>query len=86
MLGTDRTLDRNAVHLDNLVATHLGTKCGNCRIPLDSSANYRIAFEGEVCELCYTMWNAVNRQHFLNAHADWDKENKRRAELNRKRE
>lgn len=78
MLDAGRTLDRNALHLDILVSTHVGTKCGNCTIPLDSKANWRIAFVGDVCELCYTMFQAVNRQHFLDAHANWEKENEKR--------
>lgn len=86
MLDGDRTLDRNALHLDILVSTHFGAKCGNCQIPLDSKANYRIVFCGDVCELCFTMHAAVNRTHFLDAHAEWEAENKKRRDLGRKRD
>lgn len=56
------------------------TFCTVCRFPLKPQVNYRVAFVGDVCGLCWDMYAAVHsRAWFVSAHTEWEQENKRRA-------
>jgi len=60
-------------------------KCKNCTYPisiLDGGGFYSLFAEGMICGTCHTMEDAVNQQPgFRAAHAEWDKENKRKTRL-----
>lgn len=55
------------------------TFCVQCGYPLKPQVNYRIAFVGDVCGLCWDMHSAISgRAWFVAAQAEWIAENKAR--------
>ena len=64
---------------------HCSKKCKNCSYPISSLEGggfYSLAAEGTICNACHTMEDAVNQQPGLRAaHAEWEKENKRKTRL-----
>lgn len=52
-------------------------RCGNpdCKYPLPRMDNYRVPGFGEVCQLCYQMYQAVYKfPHFVRLHKEWKRE------------
>lgn len=55
-------------------------QCVQCKYPLKPQVSYRIAFIGDVCDICWAMHSALaGRAYWTAAHNEWVNENKRRA-------
>ena len=66
---------RNNVRSYDRLFTHLKNRCAapGCGYPLRDVDNFKLPFIGDVCNLCFDVYSAVQRYvFFVNAHREWE--------------